>query len=644
MITVTGLTKGFGARDLFSGAELFVAARDRVAIVGPNGTGKTTLLEMIAGQQAPDEGRVKVLAGAIVGYLEQETDALRGRSVLAEVLSVGSEATQAGHRLEVLAHEIAETEAGPAQDGLVEEYGRLQHRFESLGGYSLEAEAKRIMAGLGFTDADHDRPTDALSGGWLMRVALAKLLLSGPDILMLDEPTNHLDVNSVEWLEGFLKGYEGCVLLISHDRDFIEGIATRVVEIDGAKLVSYTGGYGDFVEQRALRMEQAAAENRNKSRKVAETQAFIDRFRYKASKAKQVQSRIKMLERMDPGSDGPGRARKAMGLRFPQPPRSGRDAVVLDDISFSYSPGAPLVYEHLDLVIERGQKVALVGPNGAGKSTLLKLVAGVLEPAAGERRLGHNVELSYFAQHQIEALDPNNRVIEELSRAIPRNVEVKPRDLLGRFLFSGDDADKKVAVLSGGERTRLALAKMLVTPANMLCLDEPTNHLDIQSRDVLEDALVEYSGSMLLITHDRHLIRSVADLIVEVVAGRVTVHHSGYEEYLRTREAEPEEIASSPAPEADEPVLSAKERRRIAAEQRAKTKDVRDRIAGIEAKLDRLTAEQTRIEGVLGDSDAYTRGEDIGALSRDYERAKKRILSLEAEWEAATAQLESASD
>jgi ATPase components of ABC transporters with duplicated ATPase domains len=290
--------------------------------------------------------------------------------------------------------------------------------------------------------------------------------------------------------------------------------------------------------------------------------------------------------------------------------------------------------------------VALVGPNGAGKSTLLKLVAGVLEPTAGERRLGHNVELSYFAQHQIEALDPNNRVIEELSRAIPRNVEVKPRDLLGRFLFSGDDADKKVAVLSGGERTRLALAKMLVTPANMLCLDEPTNHLDIQSRDVLEDALVEYSGSMLLITHDRHLIRSVADLIIEVVAGRVTVHHSGYEQYLRTREAEVTAAGSTPVavPVPEEPALSAKERRKLAAEQRAKTKDVRDRIAGIEAKLDRLSAEQTRIEGVLGDSDAYTRGEDIGALSRDYERAKKRIATLEAEWEAATAQLESASD
>ena len=645
MITVSSLTKGFGSRDLFSDAELFVAARDRVAIVGPNGTGKTTLLEMIAGQQAPDEGVVKVLAGAIVGYLEQETDALRGRSVLEEVLSVGSEATQAGHRLEVLGHEIAETPAGPEQDALIEEYGRLQHRFESLGGYSLEAEAKRIMAGLGFTDADHSRPTDALSGGWLMRVALAKLLLSGPDILMLDEPTNHLDVNSVEWLEGFLKSYEGCVLLISHDRDFIEGIATRVVEIDNAKLVSYTGGYSDFVEQRALRMEQAEAENRNRSKKVAETQAFIDRFRYKASKAKQVQSRIKMLERMDQGSDGPGRARKAMGLRFPTPPRSGRDVVILDDISFAYGPGAPNVYEHLELVIERGQKVALVGPNGAGKSTLLKLVAGALEPTAGERRLGHNVNLAYFAQHQIEALDPNNRVIEELSRAIPPKIEIKPRDLLGRFLFSGDDTDKKVAVLSGGERTRLALAKMLVTPANMLCLDEPTNHLDIQSRDVLEDALVEYSGSMLLITHDRHLIRSVADLIFEVVAGKVKVHHSGYERYLEMRE--PEVTSSGPvsAPDVPEgPVLSAKEKRKLAAEQRAKTKVFRDKVSAIETKLDRLTTERSRIEGVLGDPEAYTRGEDIGALSRDYERTKKRIATLEAEWEAASAELEAASD
>ncbi len=426
MITVSNLTKGFGTRDLFNGADLFIAARDRVAIVGPNGTGKTTLLEMIAGDQAPDVGDVRVMHGAVVGYLEQETDALRGRSVIDEVLTAGAEATKAAHRLELLSEEIAETEPGPDRDALVNEYGKLQHRFESIGGYSIEAEAKRILSGLGFEEKDHERQTDALSGGWLMRVALAKLLLSGPDVLMLDEPTNHLDVNSVEWLEGFLDSYDGCVLLISHDRDFIEGIATRVVEIDAGKLVSYTGGYSDFVEQRALRMEQAAAEAKGRDRKVAETQAFIDRFRYKASKAKQVQSRVKMLERMTDGPQAPSRARKAMGLRFPTPPRSGRDVVVMDDVSFSY--GDNPVYEHLGLVIERGQKVALVGPNGAGKSTLLKLAAGVLQPTAGERRLGHNVHLSYFAQHQIEALDPSNRVLEELAKAIPRTVDLRPRD------------------------------------------------------------------------------------------------------------------------------------------------------------------------------------------------------------------------
>ena len=645
MITVSSLTKGFGSRDLFSDAELFVAARDRVAIVGPNGTGKTTLLEMIAGQQAPDEGVVKVLAGAIVGYLEQETDALRGRSVLEEVLSVGSEATQAGHRLEVLGHEIAETPAGPEQDALIEEYGRLQHRFESLGGYSLEAEAKRIMAGLGFTDADHSRPTDALSGGWLMRVALAKLLLSGPDILMLDEPTNHLDVNSVEWLEGFLKSYEGCVLLISHDRDFIEGIATRVVEIDNAKLVSYTGGYSDFVEQRALRMEQAEAENRNRSKKVAETQAFIDRFRYKASKAKQVQSRIKMLERMDQGSEAPAAPARRWGFVSRRHlARAGTSC-----------PRRHLVRVHARRAerLRASRTRHRARSEGRARGTERRRQVDVAQTRRRRTRsrppendsLGHNVNLAYFAQHQIEALDPNNRVIEELSRAIPPKIEIKPRDLLGRFLFSGDDTDKKVAVLSGGERTRLALAKMLVTPANMLCLDEPTNHLDIQSRDVLEDALVEYSGSMLLITHDRHLIRSVADLIFEVVAGKVKVHHSGYERYLEMRE--PEVTSSGPvsAPDVPEgPVLSAKEKRKLAAEQRAKTKVFRDKVSAIETKLDRLTTERSRIEGVLGDPEAYTRGEDIGALSRDYERTKKRIATLEAEWEAASAELEAASD
>jgi ATP-binding cassette, subfamily F, member 3 len=637
MLTVFDLWKGFGGRDLFRGANLQVGARDRVALVGPNGSGKTTLFDMIAGRQEPDRGEVRLLKGAIVGYLEQETDSLRGRRLLDQVMAAGSEAGTAEHRLAVLEEEIAATEPGAARDRLVAEYGRLQDRFAALGGYSREADAKKILGGLGFGPEDFDRSTDTLSGGKLMRVALARLLLSAPDVLMLDEPTNHLDVESVEWLERFLSGYEGTVLLISHDRDFINRIATIVVEIDRSELVVYPGDYEAFVRQRAERIAQAEATAKNAARKVAETEAFIERFRYKASKAKQVQSRIKSLDRLDRGAQPPSERRRRMKLRFPDPPRTGRVVLELAGVDFAY--GDNVVYRGLDFVLERGHKVALVGPNGAGKTTLLKLIAGALTPARGERTLGHNARLGYFAQHQIEALHPQRTVADEVAASLPRGAELKVRDLLGRFLFSGDDVDKRIAVLSGGERTRVALAKLLVSGSSVLCLDEPTNHLDIQSRDALEDALVDYAGALVLITHDRHLIRSVADHIVEVRDGRITSYEGDYEFYLAHRDPEP----AQPPPNRPRPAddLSPKERRRRAAEDRARTKSLRDRVAAIERELDELQAEMARIESILGDPDAYARGEDMGRLSRSYERAKRRTSALEVEWEEAAVSLES---
>ena len=637
MITVSGLSKGFGARELFVRADLQVWARDRVALVGPNGSGKTTLLEMIAGDQAPDDGDITVARGAVIGFLRQETDHLRGRSVLEEVLSVGSEVTAAAHRLELLADEIASCEPGPERDRMVAEYGHLQDRFAHLGGYAIEAEAQRILAGLGFSTEDVERRTEALSGGWLMRVALAKLLLASPDILMLDEPTNHLDVESVEWLERFLDTYEGAVILISHDRDFINGMATKVVEIESLKLNAYTGNYQEFVAQRTLRAEQMEATAKNQARKTAQTQSFIDRFRYKASKAKQVQSRIKALERMDVAQVD-RRPRKKMGLRFPTPPRAGRVVIEIADGGFAY--GEKRVYDGLNLAVERDQKVALVGPNGAGKTTLLKLLAGVLEPDRGARTLGHNVALSYFAQHQVEALDDEKTVFRELESAVPPKVELRPRELLGRFLFSGDAVDKKVGVLSGGERSRLALAKLLVSPVNVLCLDEPTNHLDIESRDVLEDALIDYEGALVLITHDRHLIRSVATHIVEVVDGEVTVFNGDYEFYLQKRERGPGDASAGGSTEKTE--SRGKERRRREAEARARTKDLRDRIKKIETELDTLSAEIAEMTRVLGDPESYSQGEDIASLSRRFERARKRTAELEAAWDEATTTLEAA--
>ena len=634
MLTISGLHKSFGSRDLFRDAGLFVGARDRVALVGLNGTGKTTLLEMITGQQSPDAGEIALMRGVVVGYLPQEVDMLRGRTLLAEVLTVASEVTDAGHRLEVLRQEMEST-TGSERDRLVAEYGHLHDRFSTLGGYSLEHEAKRVLGGLGFAEDDLDRQTETFSGGWLMRIALAKLLVAMPDLLMLDEPTNHLDVESVEWLERFLQAYEGALLLISHDRDFINTLATRVVEIDNASLTSYTGDYEDFVRQRRIIAEQAMARAKNQERRRGQLEVFINRFRYKNTKAKQVQSKIKMLERMQT-VDQPRRDAKKMGLTFPTPPRAGRVPLELQAVGFSY--GELRVYESLDLAVERDYKLALVGPNGAGKSTLLKLLAGALDPVTGKRRVGHNARVAYFAQHQIDALDPNNTVLQELQGAIPPRTEVKPRDLLGRFLFSGDDIDKKVSVLSGGEKTRLALAKLLVTPANVLCLDEPTNHLDIPSRDVLEDALIDYQGALVIITHDRHLIRSVANRIIEVRAGNVHEFDGDYDYYLTRRDvvAEDDTVA---APRAA-PKMSRKDERRLEAQHRAKTKKLRDRISVIEEEIEALRADNSKIEAVLGDSGAYQSGTDIGEMVREYEGNKRRAELLEEEWAEAALELE----
>ena len=641
MISVSGLWKGFGSRDLFAGADLRVGGRDRIALVGLNGTGKTTLFEMLASEQHPDRGEISVARDVVIGYLRQETDALRGRPLLEEVLTVGSEVTEAGHRLAVLEHEIAELGDGDdrERERLVVEYGRLQDRFATLGGYSLEVEAKQILGGLGFSESDLERPTESFSGGWLMRIALAKLLLASPDVLMLDEPTNHLDVESVEWLERFLKTYEGAILLISHDRDFINGIATKVVEIWDRKLITYVGDYEAFVAQRALIAEQTAARAKNQARQREATERFIERFRYKNTKARQVQSRIKMLERLeDVGSAR--RTPRTMNLSFPQPPRPGRVVAELTNVRFGY--GDVPVYDSLDLAIERGEKIALVGPNGAGKTTLLKLIAGALTPQAGERRLGHKVELGYFAQHQIEALDPNKRVLQELEGAIPPGVEVRARNLLGRFLFSGDDVEKPVAVLSGGERTRLALAKILVSPANLLCLDEPTNHLDIPSRDALEDALEEYTGALVLITHDRHLIRTVADRIIEVRGGRVTSFLGDYDHYLAKRDGT--ENDEAPAPSQTEKKVTRKDERREQAEARARTKKLRDRVATVERELEEVLGENERLAAVLADPNFYSSGDDVGELVKDYNANKRRMELLEEEWQEATLALETAQE
>lgn len=643
MIEIKEIEKSYGEKILFAGCSLRLGARDRLGLVGPNGSGKTTLFRMIAGEELPDKGEIVIRRGVHIGYLSQEPLPIQGQSLLEEVQSGVKDLAALEDKMRLLAEEIAEEQDAQIQEALAKAYGQLEERYSQQGGYALESQAKAILLGLGFREADFQRSTGELSGGWRMRLALAKILLATPDLLLLDEPTNHLDLESLIWLENFLGEYMGTTVVVSHDRDFLNRVTTRILAIEERKIIPYPGNYDAYVQAREKKkaMQEAALENQRK--KIEQTERFIERFRYKATKARQVQSRVKMLEKMERMEIAD--AQKSIRFHFPQPPRSGRVVAELRGVYKAYGPVQ--VYSGLDLTFLREDKAALVGPNGAGKSTLLKLLAGILEPDAGVIEWGHNVSSAYFAQHQSELLDPSQTVWEEIfSQAKDEPVSFL-RGLLGAFLFSGDEVQKKVRVLSGGEKSRLVLAKMLMRPANFLLLDEPTNHLDIAARDVLEQALREFKGALCFITHDRHLINAVANKVIEVKAGSLTLYQGNYEDYQYKKEL----VLDKAQPSSDEnfegkesTFRRTREQKRLEAEARNRfyreTQDLRQEIRALEAKLEQATEEMKTLANSLADPEVYRKGEDIPELLRAHAAAKKRVEALTAEWEVLAQKLE----
>jgi ATP-binding cassette, subfamily F, member 3 len=659
MLHLTDISKSFGTQTVLDEACLHVKPGMRIGLVGANGAGKTTLLRLIVSEMSLDGGEISARKDLRIGFLPQEIEEIADHAVIEEVLASHLEILDAERRMAELGERIGRAYApggtrkcAPAEE-LLHELGALQTAFENAHGYELETRAQSILRGMGFRDTDFRRPIAELSGGWRMRVALARLLLEQPDLLLMDEPTNHLDLESLMWLEEFLLNWPGALVVISHDRYFLNRMVTHIADLDRGVIDLYAGDYDHYEEEKRQRYEALVNAAKNQQREIDSAEAFIRRFRAKNTKAKQVQQKIRKLERTE-RIDAPSLERKTIKFRFPQPPRTGRVVAEIKRVRKAY--GDNVVYKRLDLVVERGEKIALVGPNGAGKSTLLKLLAGVIEPDAGAVKLGHAVSREYFAQHQLEVLRPDQTVLktmEEVAGPVGRLPEV--RGYLGTFLFGEDDVTKRVAVLSGGEKARLALARMLMDPAGLLLLDEPTNHLDMDSRAVLTEALRQFEGSVVFISHDRHLINAIGTKVIEVRDGRLSHYPGDWEYYLWKKAQEAGSTASAPvtpdgtavappvkAPgkagprppasgDGDGPAAAAPTgASRLGYQER---KDLQRRYRKAEKTVFTLEERQEELATLLSDPAHVSDYELLYSTSEELTKVKERLVAANGEWE-----------
>lgn len=636
MLSLNNISLSFGDKHLLNEVSALINPGDRIGLVGPNGAGKSTLLKIIAGEITPTGGSVKTSKAATIGYLPQDgVDPDPDCTVYEEVERAFQDIRQLERKVRQTQHKLADMdEQSPDYEETLERLGLMQSKLEQSGAYTLQSDIEKVLMGLGFAPDEFNRSTTEFSGGWLMRIALAKLLLQKPTYLLLDEPTNHLDIESLRWIEQFLKNYEGAVIIVSHDKAFLNEITTRTLALDRGDLLDYAGNYSYYREKDEERKEHLRKAYKNQQKEIKEIQEFIDRFRYKASKAKQVQSRIKKLEKMD--KIELDEHEEEIYFEFPPPERSGAIVMQLQHIRKQY--GDNIVFEDLSYSIDRGDKVAVLGPNGAGKSTFIRMMAGLEGFSDGQREPGHNVTTSYFAQHQADELDLDKTVFEIMREAAPKADETRLRTILGCFLFQGEDVFKKVSVLSGGEKSRLALARMLLQPANFLIFDEPTNHLDMQSKQILQQALQQYEGTFMIVSHDRDFLDPIVDKVLEVRPDETNNFLGNVSYYLRkVEEREETEDQNQSQSSNNQNGLSRKEERRIRAQKRQKRnkalKPVKKKLDPLEDDIEEMESRKDEIEELMAQPDFYDDEKQVKEISMEYEKLKAELVEVYAEWE-----------